>query len=685
MGNVFGGEFSWTGGGANNDWDNSSNWNLDSGTDDNSNGYPDGADNATINATVTLTGTIGCTDFTVSGGTVTLGASSTFSNDVSVSSGATLDINGNTCDIGGDATIDGDLDDGTFTTSRIFQVAGNLAVDGTIYYVSVIFDGSSDQVISGTGTFQFYYVEFANTGGAGTEVSNSSASQDFTQVIVSDGSFQPSNDWIAASVSATTATRLSITGGSLTAQNPSKFIFTGTQTVPPPSPATITISNTASTPSTTTFHNLEFSSNSANNVLSFSNSNSASYQINGTFEFTGSTKGSISTSNATITYGSSGTIKYSVGGTVDADEWPSGGVPNVVLQNGSITIPSGTFEVDNKLTRINGSVSLTGTLQYDQSNVTTLEYTPSPASSVTIGGEWPSTNGPSNVTINNSSNTVTSNSSRQVPRTLSMTAGTLAMGSNDLTILGTLAGSDLADGGTVTSSGTITLGNGTGTGNQENQTISGNVRLSNLTINKDDSDGSNTVTVSGSPVITNDFIVSNGDVIANGTVTISSGTLQLDNASTFTVNTGALDVATMDLNNTATYTTGGKQITNISTITADDETTFEFNGTTVETTPLSTLTLGHINMNNTAGLNINGSVTVNGTVTFNQDATINTDATNTLLISSGGSIAGNNGSRFVNGPLRKAFASGTQSFTFPVGYSSTYHPAVFDYLTNSVS
>ena len=615
--------------------------------------------------------------------TITVDAFTNNLNDVTVETGGTLDMNGNSLDVNGNMTVDGTLQDLVYATSRNLAIAGNLSVSGTLSYVSIIFDGSTSQVISGAGTIDFYYVEFANTGGAGVAVSNTSSTQSYTQIIVSAGTFEPSNTWNTSSVNATTVTKISITGGTFTAQNPSKFTFTATHTVPPPVYATITISNTAGTPSTTTFYDLEFNSSATGNTLNFSNTNSANYQIDGTFDFTGSAKGQISTTNANITYGTSGTLKYSVTGEVDPDEWPTAGVPNVVLQSGTVTIPTGTFEVDNKLTRINGAVSLTGTLQYDPNNVTTLEYAPSPAAAVTVGGEWPSTNGPSNVTINNSGNTVTAGAAKQIPRTLSMTAGTLDMGANNLTILGTLSGSDLADGGTVTSTGTIKMGNGTGA--QENQTISGNLTLSNLTIDKADTDGSNTVTISGNPTITNNFIVTNGDVVAQGTVTITSGQLQLDNASTFTVSSGALDAATIVLNSTSTFTTGGKQITNITSITAADSSVFEFNGTATETTPLSSVTFGKVNMNNTAGLNINGTVTINGRLIFSQDATVNTSSTNILIIGSGGSITGASSARFVNGPLRKAFASGAQSFTFPVGYSSTYHPATFEYLTNDVS
>ncbi len=419
----------------------------------------------------------------------------------------------------------------------------------------------------------------------------------------------------------------------------------------------------------TTFYDIKTSS-----PISF---DGAQFTINGTFSI--STGRSFSLLNgATIAYGSAGTLEYNADRTVGI-EWPtSSGVPNVLLTSGAVTIPSGsTNQVNTKLTRVNGSLTATGTFQFNSANSTTLEYAPSPAADVTVGDEWPTgaTTRPTNITVNNSGKTVTvSATDRVIPKTLNVVAGTLAMGSNSLTVLGSIASSDIAGSGSVTGS-SINVGDGTA---QLDQTISGSVTLDNLTVNK--TGANNNLTISGNPTITNDFTVTNGDVIANGTVTISSGALVLDNSSTFTVNSGALSVATLTLNSTSTFTTGGKTITGLTTLNAASGSTYEFNGTTAETTPASA-TFGNVNMNNTAGLNINGTVTINGTLTFNQDATVNTDASNNLVISTTGSISGNTAARFVEGPLRKQF-SGTGSFSFPVG-ASAQRTAVFEYTSGT--
>ncbi|MCK4561108.1 MAG: T9SS type A sorting domain-containing protein [Calditrichia bacterium] len=452
-----------------------------------------------------------------------------------------------------------------------------------------------------------------------------------------------------------------------------------------------------------------------NGSLTFSG---AAFQIDGTF--TMNTSQNITLSSASITYGSSGTLKYSSSKTVGS-EWPSGGVPNLILQSGTVTISSGTFEVDTKLTRINGSLSVSGTFQFDLALTTTLEYAPSPAAAVTVGGEWPSTNGPSNVTVTNSGQSVTSSSLKQIDRTLTMTAGTLAMGSNNLTILGTISGSELGDGGTVTSSGTITMGNGGGS--QFAQSITGSVTLSNLTINK--AAATNDVTVTGNPIISNgltltagdlvidagsitissggftqtagttdirnsgSFTVTSGDLILNGgTFSNSSGSITITNAAnsisvasgaTFEMTTGAnsISVDEIILVSGATYKTGGKEITNLTTLTLNSNSTFEFNGTTVETTPLSSPTFGNLTMNNSGGLNINGTVTVNGIITFSQNATINTSASNMLIMGGSASFVGANADRYVNGPLRLTVDDTGNQF-FPIG-KSAYRPATFSW------
>ena len=466
----------------------------------------------------------------------------------------------------------------------------------------------------------------------------------------------------------------------------------------------------------------------------------AAFTITGTLDIRTSQTFSL-TNGASISYGSSGTLTYNLSSRTVGSEWPTGngasdGLYNLVLQAGTVTINTlDSFQVRNNLTRINGSLSVsTGFFIF--ASGATLEYTGS--SNQTVGAEWPPLFPPTDVTLNKSGSTLTSDTLRRVPKTLTMTSGTLAMGSNDLFIEGTLAGGDVAGGGSITSSGTITMGRNLQ--EQFKQTITGSLTLSNLTISKAYSGGTdedNTVEVTGSPTITgnltlaagflnvgvagdpgtinitgsgNGFIQNGGQVnLINGSLSVGAGDITIT-AGTFT-NTGGTvtisgstnklsvtndalfvmtDAATaitaneIELLNSATYRTGGKVINNLTTLNLSSTSTFEFNGTSVETMPASpvTKTFGNILLSNPAGLNVSGSATALGTFTFNADATVNVTGSNTLTMGADASFSGYNSSRYVNGPLRITVDdSGDQ--VFPIGTANVYRPATFNWSTEA--
>jgi hypothetical protein len=475
-------------------------------------------------------------------------------------------------------------------------------------------------------------------------------------------------------------------------------------------------------------------------VAGFFTLDGADFTITGTLDIRTPRTFSL-TNGATISYGNSGTLNYNLSSRTVSEEWPTGngasdGLYNLVLQAGTVTINTlDSFQVRNNLTRINGSLSVsTGFFIF--ASGATLEYTGS--SNQTVGAEWPSNLPPTNVTLNKSTSTLTSDALRRVPRTLTMTSGTLAMGSNDLFIEGTLAGGDVAGGGSITSSGTITMGRNLQ--EQFKQTITGSLTLSNLTISKAYSGGTdedNTVEVTGSPTITgnltlaagflnvgiagdpgtinitgsaNGFIQNGGQVnLVNGSLSVGAGDITIT-AGTFT-NTGGTvtisgstnklsvtndalfvmtDAATaitaneVELLNSATYRTGGKVINNLTTLNLSSTSIFEFNGTSVETMPASpvTKTFGNILLSNPAGLNVSGSATALGTFTFNADATVNVTGSNTLTMGADASFSGYNSSRYVNGPLRITVDdSGDQ--VFPIGTANVYRPATFNWSTET--
>jgi hypothetical protein len=184
---------------------------------------------------------------------------------------------------------------------------------------------------------------------------------------------------------------------------------------------------------------------------------------------------------------------------------------------------------------------------------------------VSIGAEFPAS--PSSVPnlLITTSGTVSGSASRTVRGIFRMTNGTLSLGSNTLTVLGDISGSAVAGIAVINDNTTLNLGGGSGS--TLAQTISGNLTLNKLTINKQATGGpwapENTVTVSGTINFT-----------ANGTLNIQNGTL----AFTSPTLTGSLSNLSLNITANAILKTGGAAVHNIGgTFTVNGK--IVFNGT----------------------------------------------------------------------------------------------------------
>ncbi len=359
-----------------------------------------------------------------------------------------------------------------------------------------------------------------------------------------------------------------------------------------------------------------------------------------------------------------------------------------------------TLKITDAYVNSGGSLTNSGSLTYVSG--ATLYYKSSP---LTTGAEWLTTgNVPENIEVN-TSGTVTLNQAKSIAKNLNMVSGTLAMGANNLSVLGTVSGSEIQNGATVSAStGTFTIGNGSSS--QFDQSVTGSITLPNVTVNKNHTN--NNLTISGNVTVNNgNFTVTNGDVtvasggsltisgsnslvlnnastfVNNNSVSLSSGTLQLNNTSSYENGTGStsFDANTIQLNNTSTYKTGGKTAASLSTLTLATGTTYEFNGTSGQENTFSGATFGNLTVNNANGMNIVGNVTVNGTLTFSTNALVDVTGSNTLTLSSASSVSGNNANRYVDGPLRIVI-NNTTTRAFPIGTSSGYRPASFQYASN---
>jgi len=125
--------------------------------------------------------------------------------------------------------------------------------------------------------------------------------------------------------------------------------------------------------------------------------------------------------------------------------------------------------------------------------------------------EWPTTNSPVNVTIQNAGTNVNLNNSKTISGTLTLTAGALTTGANSLTVNGPLyATSGLIDTG---ASGTLVFG-GTSEQNLSASVLTSGI-VNNLTIN-----AGSKLTTSGTITATTINILSDG---TNGTGTLKDG------------------------------------------------------------------------------------------------------------------------------------------------------------------
>jgi hypothetical protein len=424
--------------------------------------------------------------------------------------------------------------------------------------------------------------------------------------------------------------------------------------------------------------------------------------IQGTY--TAST-GEISFFNA----GFGGTPTYSIQSSNSAETFN-----DISFNDGSLSFSHGTsatFTINGTLKIGSGAGAVSAatgnvTLSYGDDSI--IEY--APGSNYTIDEEWTSTIDAASVTINSSGNTISvptgAGEDRTIGKTLTLTAGTLSISSdNDLIVLGDIVSSDIAGSGSITSAGTgiVTLGDGTTT---NSQTITGSPTLSNLTVNKGGSGTANDVDISGNPTITNDFNITAGDVDVTGSVTVSTGDINVNGGTltnsgavtvsggsslilvatgaSFSTGSGATSITTneIELESGATYSTGGKSITSLSILTLHPNSTFEFSGSSVETTPLSSPIFGNITISNASGVNVNGTVRVNGTLDFNAAGTVNTGGSNTMTIESTGLITNAASDRFVKGPLSRTYSS-TGSFTYPVGSGSESKDATLNITTGT--
>lgn len=405
---------------------------------------------------------------------------------------------------------------------------------------------------------------------------------------------------------------------------------------------------------------------------------------------------------ASLSYNNGATLIYSpetFSMTVGNVEWPdSNGPENVTLSgstsltlnfdrtidgtlllnqvNGNFIVSTGnTLTINGSLDRrTSGNRGITGTVEYASSG-STLRYQTSGAT--IIGSEWPEIYPPEDLimTITKSpqqeddSLFSSVNINRTLARDLVLNVGKLSLGTGTLTVLGNVIGSDISGAAVIKDNTTLRIGNGTG--NSEQQNVSGIITLNKLEIDKAESGASAdelTVLMSSSAA----FSFTTG-----GKLTIFAGILNLNGRDRF----GGEPPDTLIINSNGILKTGGTDLRGIGFIDASSG-RIEFTGTNPEILP-SNITIGTMEVNNSAGVSTSeGTLTVADELVLT-NGIITTSLNCNLLLAAGATISGTpDNTRMIIGPLQKEF-SAVGSFLFPIGAdgspSKFYRPATFEY------
>lgn len=332
------------------------------------------------------------------------------------------------------------------------------------------------------------------------------------------------------------------------------------------------------------------------------------------------------------------------------------------------------FRIRGTYTRAsNSGASSIGTLTsatfgYD-GDAATLEY----AAATTIGNEFVTASGlePRNLTIIVGSGTVSGSVSYTVPRNLTLTSGTINLGTNTLTVSGNITGSTVAGSGKIADATTLNLGGGSTT--TQKQTINGSITLRLLTINKqygnspnDTEDPRNTVEVSGQLIFN-----------PNGQLKIESGTLQFLTAGGLGgSNLGSLTITIGSSTRRGVLRTGGTDITTgaVGTVNAQQGTNggnskVIYDGTTGSNTMRSG-TFGVIEIRRDVQVQSNATTTIASELIFHSGTISNTNTNNILVLNDGVPVTyvgtATPQTSYVSGPVRRVISSTTPA-VFPVG------------------
>jgi Secretion system C-terminal sorting domain len=331
---------------------------------------------------------------------------------------------------------------------------------------------------------------------------------------------------------------------------------------------------------------------------------------------------------------------------------------------GALTISGGTVNILNRLTlNTVGAGTFTGTITYGAGS--SLSYLN--CFDRTVGIEWPAASGPQNVAVSSAGQTITLVGNRTVTGDFTLQTGTVASAGFIVEVQGNITAALTAQ-ATFSGAGRIDL---TGSNAQNITGGSSPASISNLRINK--TSPTNTVTLT------------TGSLIIGITIDVVQGILQVNGATAFDVSG-----ATFRIQSNGTYRTGGIPISDNASTNFDFQSgsTFEYNGTTAETSPRATL-YGNVIVNNPSTVTASGFVSeavIANDLTFQNNAgRYLTSSASTIRVNGVVNRNGSSGDRFVDGPLRLRF-NGTTSKTFQIGKGAgVFAPSTFSYVNTGAT
>ncbi len=436
-------------------------------------------------AILTATTVVNNGALSISAGTLTIANAGALTNNTSGTS-----FSGGTVSFSGTATVDGTYAitfnnltlGGGATLTTIPTITGTLTLNSGAYV-------TASPIYSGNTT-----LNYNTAGGVGAKYNQSNewpTSNGPTNVSITNGT------WVQLTRNSSLTGNLTVTNGALQATGGSLKVLTMNGTT-----QTITIS-------TASGGAIYGTDNGFGNDMQLTVANGSTTTLTGDATTTGDDEKKFYNINVI----SGGTLVLNKG---------------ILCKYGSFTV-AGTLQINS-----NGYVQSASGVAANYSSGNLIYSNGGPYTATVY--EWPTTNAPTNVTIQSTSTNVTLNGTKVIAGTLTLTNGKITLGANTLTLSGTIArtsgvidASDVSATVVFTNASALTLPSGLFTGNVNNLTINGTggVTLGSattvagtltLTVGKLILENNNLTVASISGGSSSSYIITNG----TGTVTKNS-------------------------------------------------------------------------------------------------------------------------------------------------------------------